>query len=440
MAYQVKAAAALGDSSGQATEVRAVVERMLDRIAGEGEDAVRELSETLDSWNPESFRVDEAAVKTARAQVPSQLISDIEVALERVDDFARRQLATLRDLEAETQPGVVLGHKHIPVAAVGAYIPGGRYALIASAFMSVRTAKVAGVDRVVACAPPVGGGIHPATLTAIAMSGADEIYCLGGVQALGAMSFGCLPGLDPVDMIIGPGNKYVVEAKRQLFGRVGVDLLPGPTEILIVADETADPYVVAADLIGQAEHDPDSRAALITTSETLGRQVLAEVDRQLPEVETREVAQASWERNGEIIVVADDTEAVTEADRWAAEHLEIQTRDPEWYLARLRNYGTVFLGEPATVQYSDKALGPNHILPTRTTARYTGGFWVGKLMKTVTYQRLTREGSDTIAPAANGIAVAEKMMAHARTGEIRLEKYRRAKATPGVADAAEGDH
>ncbi len=425
MAYRLKEPQTASDPAAPQLEdeVRARVHEMLGTIQRDGEPAVRELSQRLDGWNPESFRVDRAQIDAAHAALEPELIDDMLFALERIEEFARRQLAILQPFEVETSTGIVLGQKQIPVESVGAYVPGGRYPLLASAFMSILTAKIAGVDRVIACAPPTEDGIHPATLTAMAMSGADDIYCLGGAQALGAMAFGSLPGLDPVDMVVGPGNKYVVEAKRQLFGRVGIDLLPGPTEILIVADETADPVMVAADLIGQAEHDPDSRAALITTSADLGRDVSHEVDHQLPEVETREVAQASWERNGEIIVVDDDEEAVAEANRWAPEHLEVQTRDPRWYLERLRNYGTLFLGEPATVLYSDKALGTNHILPTRRGARYTGGLWVGKFLKTVTYQELTPQGSDVVAPPANRIAAAERMLAHVRTGEMRQQKY-----------------
>ncbi|HBY97154.1 MAG TPA: histidinol dehydrogenase [Chloroflexi bacterium] len=405
------------------TAVEQTVREIVQRIKREGESAVREYSRALDKWDPPSFRVTEAEIAAAEASLSPQVKADIQTAHERVKDFASRQRATLVDFEAETIPGVILGQKQIPVASVGCYIPGGRYPLIASALMSVLTAKVAGVKRVVACSPPRGEKMWPGTLYATALAGADEIYCLGGVQALAAMAFGTLPGLDAVDMIVGPGNKYVVEAKRQLFGTVGIDLLPGPTEILIIADDTADPAMVAADLIGQAEHDPASRQCLVTTSEALGRAVLAEIEQQMPEVPTREVAAESWGNNGEVVVVDSHEEAAVEADRWAPEHLEVQTENPRWYLEQLRNYGSLFVGEPATVLYSDKALGTNHILPTLGSARYTGGLWVGKFIKTVTYQILTEAGSEAVAPAAMGVAEAEGMLAHVITGRLRLNKY-----------------
>ncbi|MCZ7567112.1 MAG: histidinol dehydrogenase [Ardenticatenaceae bacterium] len=405
------------------TAVEQTVREIVQRIKREGESAVREYSRALDKWDPPSFRVTEAEIAAAEASLSPQVKADIQTAHERVKDFASRQRATLVDFEAETIPGVILGQKQIPVVSVGCYIPGGRYPLIASALMSVLTAKVAGVKRVVACSPPRGEKMWPGTLYATALAGADEIYCLGGVQALAAMAFGTLPGLDAVDMIVGPGNKYVVEAKRQLFGTVGIDLLPGPTEILIIADDTADPAMVAADLIGQAEHDPASRQCLVTTSEALGRAVLAEIEQQMPEVPTREVAAESWGNNGEVVVVDSHEEAAVEADRWAPEHLEVQTENPRWYLEQLRNYGSLFVGEPATVLYSDKALGTNHILPTLGSARYTGGLWVGKFIKTVTYQILTEAGSEAVAPAAMGVAEAEGMLAHVITGRLRLNKY-----------------
>lgn len=404
-------------------QVQQLVRTMLRRIESEGESAVREYSRTLDQWDPADFRVGGDEVEKARRQLSSILLDDIHTAKARIEDFAKRQMENIRAFEVESMPGVILGQKQIPVQSVGCYIPGGRYPLIASAFMSVLTAKVAGVPRVAAACPPRGDGIWPATLYAIALAGADEIYCVGGVQALGALAFGALPGLMPVDMITGPGNKFVAEAKRQLFGRVGIDLLAGPTEILIIADDSADPYVVAADLIGQAEHDPVSRACLVTTSETFGREVLDQVDRQLPEVQTREIAGAAWAQYGEVVVCADDEEAAAYSDAWAPEHLEVQTRRNDWYQERLKNYGSLFLGEESTVLYSDKALGTNHTLPTRGAARYTGGLWVGKFLKTVTYQKLTRAGSVAVAPAAMGVAAGETMWAHVRTGEIRLAKY-----------------
>jgi sulfopropanediol 3-dehydrogenase len=411
-------------------ELEETVRRILDDVAERGEAAVRHYSRLYDQWDPPSFRVSEEEVAKARLAIPESLVADIHFAQAQVRDFARRQLDSMRSFEAETLPGVVLGQRLIPVGAVGAYVPGGRYSLIASAFMSILTPKVAGVERVYAAAPPKAGeGIFPATLYAIASSGADQIFCVGGVQALAGMAFGALADIGPVDMLVGPGNAYVAEAKRQLFGRVGIDLLAGPTEILIVADETADPHVVAMDLIGQAEHDPNSPAVLVTTSEALAAAVLEEVERLLPDVPTREVAEVAWRENGVVVVVSSQEEAAQVADRYAPEHLEVQARDLDFYLQRLRNYGSLFLGEEATVAYSDKAIGTNHILPTGGAARYTGGLWVGKFLKAVTYQRLTRAGSLAVAPAAGRVAAAEGMLAHTMTCELRLARYRGGETT-----------
>ncbi|MDR7537582.1 MAG: histidinol dehydrogenase, partial [Armatimonadota bacterium] len=350
--------------------VEETVRGILEHVRREGDAAVREYSRRYDRWDPPRFRVMPDEVERARQALPPALIDDIAFTAHQVREFARCQLDTLRPLEVEMRPGVVLGHRHIPVASVGCYVPGGRYPLIASALMSIATPKVAGVERVVACAPPRGEGIYPATLVAMAVAGADEIYCLGGVQALAAMAYGTAE-ISPVDMIVGPGNQYVVEAKRQLFGVVGVDLLAGPTEILVIADHTADPHVVAADLLGQAEHDPASPAVLVTTSRELGTRVLAEIAQLLPTLPTAEVIGISWRDRGEVVVVDSDDEAAAVADEYAPEHLEVQTRNPDWYLQRLRNYGTLFLGEESTVVYSDKAVGTNHILPTGRAARFT---------------------------------------------------------------------
>ena len=321
---------------------------------------------------------------------------------------------------------MILGQKLIPVASVGAYVPGGRYPLVASALMSITTAKVAGVPRVIACSPPApgGGGIYPATLFAMVLAGAEEIYCLGGAQALAAMAYGT-ESIPAVDMVIGPGNQYVAEAKRQIFGAVGIDLLAGPTEILVIADESADPVVVACDLLGQAEHGPTSPAILVTTSRALAAAVAQECERQLPTLGTQEVARQAWEQNGEIILVDSDEEAARVADEYAPEHLEVQTKNTGWYLDRLKNYGSLFLGEEATVAYSDKTIGPNHILPTGRAARYTGGLWVGKFIKTVTYQRLSRDASARVAPVVARICEIEGMLAHKATADLRGQRYRR---------------
>ncbi|MGI8780083.1 MAG: histidinol dehydrogenase [Solirubrobacteraceae bacterium] len=405
-------------------QVRSTVSEMLLSIERDGAAAVREYSRRLDDWDPPSFVVGDDEIATATERIDAALAEHIAFAQAQVRTFAEAQRATLGDLEVETQPGVTLGHRHIPIGNVGSYVPGGRYPMLASAFMTVIVPKVAGVPRVVAIAPPrAGQGIHPAMLHAMATSGADQILCLGGVQALAAVTFG-IEGIEPVDIIVGAGNAYVAEAKRQLFGRVGIDLLAGPTEVLVIADESADPTLVAADLLGQAEHGPTSPAILITTSRPLGEAVLGEVDRLLEDWPTARVAGEAWRAHGSVAVVADDDAAIALSDRYAPEHLEVQVGESRlpYYLDRLRNYGSLFLGEQATVVYGDKAVGTNHVLPTMGAARYTGGLWVGKFLKTCTYQRLTPEGTAQIAPAAAAIAHAEFMEGHALTAEMRLRR------------------
>jgi sulfopropanediol 3-dehydrogenase len=416
--------AASGRSSDAGERVRRDVSEMLLRIERGGEAVVREYSRRLDGWDPPGFLVDAATARSAGESLDDALKAHIEFALAQVRGFAARQRATLCDLEAEVLPGVVLGHRHIPVAASGAYVPGGRYPMLASSFMTVAVPKVAGVGRVAACAPPYrGGGMHPAMLHAIAASGADQILCLGGVQALAALAFG-LCGVEPVDLIVGAGNAYVAEAKRQLFGRVGIDLLAGPTEVMVIADASADAELVAADLLGQAEHGPTSPAVLVTLSEPFGRRVLAEVDRLLESWPTAEVAGQAWRDMGEVLLVRDRAEAIAVADEYAPEHLEVQVAGEELdaYAAGLTNYGSLFLGEEATVAYGDKAVGTNHVLPTGRAARYTGGLWVGKFLKTVTFQRLTPEGTRAVAPAVAAISHAEGLAGHAITAELRLER------------------
>jgi sulfopropanediol 3-dehydrogenase len=405
-------------------EVRRTVSEMLLEIERRGGAAVREYSRRLDGWDPPSFRVTEEDVRAAEAAVPDELREQIAFAQTQVRTFATRQRATLHDLELETLPGVVLGHRHVPVDAVGSYVPGGRYPMLASAFMTVVVPKVAGVRRVVACAPPrEGRGIHPAQLHAMASSGADEIVCLGGVQALAALAYG-IDDLEPVDMIVGAGNAYVAEAKRQLFGRVGIDLLAGPTEILVLADATADPTLVAADLLGQAEHGPSSPAVLVSTSRRLAEDAADELENLLATWPTAEVAGEAWRRCGEIVVAAGRDEAIEVANRYAFEHVEVHAAERELgaYLGGLRNYGSLFLGPDATVVYGDKAIGTNHVLPTAGAARYSGGLWVGKFLKTLTYQRLTAEGTRAVAPAAEAIARAESMAGHALTARMRLDR------------------
>ena len=405
--------------------VGAVVGEIIAAVATEGDDAVRRYSAKLDGWAPDSFRLGEDAIAASLARVPEHVLEDIRFCQDQVRAFAQAQRATLVDLEVETLPGIRLGHRHIPVASVGAYVPGGRYPMVASAHMSIVTAKVAGVERVAACTPPLGAAIPDTTVAAMHLAGADEIYVLGGVQALAALALGT-ETVDPVDILVGPGNAYVVEAKRRLFGKVGIDLTAGPTEILVVADDTADPRIVAADLLGQAEHGPASPAALVTTSVTLAEETLREVTQQLKELPTAEIAGQAWEDFGEIVVADTDEEALALADAYAFEHVEIHTADPRWYLERMRNYGALFLGEATTVAYGDKAIGTNHILPTSGAARYTGGLWVGKFLKTVTFQECDEAASVMIGEITARQCRIENFEGHARTCDVRVEKYGRA--------------
>ena len=405
-------------------DIREAVSEILMAIEREGTTAVRRYSEQLDDWNPESFVVSEEEILRAEDSVDEELKRYINFAQEQVRNFAQLQRETLVDFERETLPGVVLGQKQIPVNAAGCYAPGGRYPVLASTIMGLVTAKVAGVKRVVAAAPPRRGenGIYPPMLYTMASSGADQILHIGGVQALAAIAYG-IEGVEPVDLVIGAGNAYVAEAKRQLFGTVGIDLLAGPTEILIIADDSADPRLLAADLLGQAEHGPTSPAILLTTSRDVGEATLGEVDRWLEGGwPTKEVAGEAWRNRGEVVICESDEEMVRVSDEYAPEHLEVQTHDPDWFLERLTNYGSLFLGEHSTVAYSDKAIGTNHVLPTERAARYTGGLWVGKFLKTVTYQKVSEEGTAQIAPAAAAISDTEFMFGHALTCRIRQER------------------
>ena len=400
-----------------------VVGDMLRRIEDERDSAVRHYAAQLDRWEKPEFRVSNDNIRDVSRRLPETFKEDLAVCLRNVTQFAELQRESLKEFESEISPGIVLGQKLIPVSAAGCYIPGGKYPLISAAIMSVATAKVAGVDYVVGCAPPRNeDGIFPATLYALHASGATEIFCLGGVQAMAAMARGCV-GIRAVDIITGPGNAFVAEAKRQLFGMVGIDLPAGPTEIMVIADESAYPELVATDLLGQAEHGPDSPAWLITTSEKLGREVMACVDRLLETLPTREIAAVSWGNLGEIIVVEDDDAAIALSDEYAPEHLEIQTKCNEYYLDKLRNYGSLFVGEESTVAYGDKGVGTNHTLPTGRAARYTGGLSVGKFIKTVTYQKLTRQASRGIAPVMARMCDAEGMLAHAATCDVRFSRY-----------------
>lgn len=403
-------------------EVVAAVARILGDVERDGIDAVRRYSQELDGYAPARFRVSEDEIARAREAVPETLRRHIEFAREQIDAFARAQRATLTDLELETLPGVVLGHRHIPVRAVGAYAPGGRYPLIASSLMTTVVAKAAGVERVVACAPPAGPeGIDPAMLYAMTAAGADQVVAIGGAHGLAALAFG-IEDVEPVDMIVGAGNVYVAEAKRQLSGRVGIDLHAGPTELLVIADEGADAELVAIDLLGQLEHGPTSVGWLVTTSERVGRAAIEAVERLLLDWPSGDVARRAWDDYSEVVLCDDRDEAASVADRLAAEHVEVHTADTGWYRDRLRNYGSLFLGPETTVAYGDKGIGTNHVLPTAGAARYTGGLWVGKFLKTVTYQEATREGTAQIAPTIEALCEAEHMLGHAITARIRRER------------------
>jgi sulfopropanediol 3-dehydrogenase len=402
--------------------VRDTVERILDDVRRRGEAAVRELSTQFDKWSPENFRLSPAEIETVMGSLPERVIEDIKFAQAQVRRFAEAQRRSFQDIEVETLPGVTLGHRNIPINNVGCYIPGGRYPMVASAHMSIVTARVAGVKRIVACTPPQQGKLPAATIAAMALAGADEIYILGGVQAIAAMALG-VEWMPPVDMLVGPGNAYVAEAKRQLFGIVGIDLLAGPTEVLVVADETADAEMVATDLLGQAEHGPTSPAILVTTSETLAAETLVEIERQLKVLPTADIASVSWRDYGEIILVDSREEAVREADRIASEHVEILTADPDYFLHHMTNYGSLFLGPETNVAYGDKVIGTNHILPTKKAARYTGGLWVGKFIKTVTYQRCTPEASAMIGEYGSRLCEIEGFWGHKEQNDLRVRRY-----------------
>ncbi|MGE0255981.1 MAG: histidinol dehydrogenase [Alphaproteobacteria bacterium] len=403
-------------------KVRGTVEGILGDVRKRGDAAVRELSEKFDKWTPKSFRLSKADIDALMATLPAQTIDDIKFAQAQVRNFAQVQKAALRDVEVETMPGVVLGHRNIPVQSVGCYVPGGRYPMVASAHMSVVTAKVAGVPRVIACTPPNQGGPHAATIAAMHLAGADEIYCLGGIQAVAAMGIGT-ESIAGVDMLVGPGNAYVAEAKRQLYGRVGIDLFAGPTEILVIADETADAEMVVVDLLGQAEHGPSSPAALITTSRKLAEAIPAEVERQLKVLPTADVASVAWRDYGQIILCDTREEMLAEADRLAYEHVEVLTAEPRWFLENMRNYGALFLGPETNVSYGDKVIGTNHTLPTKGAARYTGGLWVGKFMKTCTYQQVTKEASVVVGDYCSRLCEIERFWGHKEQADLRLRRY-----------------
>ncbi|GAC1384599.1 MAG: histidinol dehydrogenase [Herpetosiphon sp.] len=403
--------------------VRASVEHVIEDVALRGDAAVRELSKKFDTWSPESFRLSQQQIDEIKASLPEQVIADLMFAQEQVRRFAQKQQAALHDIEVETLPGVCLGHKNIPVNSVGCYVPGGRYPMVASAHMSVLTAKVAGVKRVIGCTPPMNGQPPAATVAAMALAGADEIYILGGIQAVTAMALGT-ESIGRVDMLVGPGNAYVAEAKRQLFGRVGIDLLAGPTEVLIIADETADAEMCATDLLGQAEHGLTSPAALITTSEQLAHDTMQQVERQLRTLPTADIAGVAWQDYGQVFICDSEAEMVALANQLAYEHVQVLTRNPRYFLDHLTNYGALFLGKETNVAYGDKVIGTNHTLPTRGAARYTGGLWVGKFLKTVTYQEIkTPAASTLIGEYGSRLCELEGFMAHKAQCDLRVQRY-----------------
>ncbi len=405
------------------TRVREIVESILAEIAERGDAAVREYSEKFDNWSPETYRLSDEQIQACIDSLPTSTLDDIRFAQEQVKNFARVQRESMLDVEVETRPGVVLGHKHLPVNSVGCYIPGGKYPLVASAHMSVATAKVAGVPRVIACAPPFEGEPNAAIVATMALAGADEIYCFGGVQAVGAMALGTetIPG---VDMIVGPGNAFVAEAKRQLFGRVGIDLLAGPTETLVICDEIGcDAEMAATDLLGQAEHGPNSPAILLTNSELLARDTMKEIERQLTTLETAEIAGAAWNDYGQVIVCDSYDEMVSVADDIASEHVQVMTEDPDYFLQNMTNYGALFLGPETNVSYGDKVIGTNHTLPTNKAARYTGGLWVGKFIKTCTYQKVSPEATVEIGEYCSRLCALEGFAGHKAQADLRVKRY-----------------
>ncbi len=423
MIQQIKKGITYAESKEADLKVRALVENMLEKVTQEGDAAVREFSANLDKWSPASFRLSESEIKEIIAGLPQQVIDDITFAQTQIRNFAQIQRESIKDVEVETLPGVFLGHKNIPVNSVGCYVPGGRYPMVASAHMSVLTAKVAGVKRVIACTPPINGQIPAATVAAMSMAGADEIYLLGGVQAIAMMAIGT-ETVQPVDMLVEPGNAYVAEAKRQLFGKVGIDLFAGPTETLVIADDTTDVETCATDLLGQAEHGPTSPAVLLTTSKTIAEGIEAEIQRQLTVLPTADVASVAWRDYGQVILCDTVDELISEADRIASEHVQVMTENPRLFLEKMTNFGGLFLGDKTNVAYGDKVIGTNHTLPTREAARYTGGLWVGKFLKTCTYQEIkTEEASKLIGEYCSRLCEIENFAGHKEQADLRVRKY-----------------
>jgi sulfopropanediol 3-dehydrogenase len=403
-------------------KVQTIVEDIISNIENKGDEAVREYSEKFDQWSPKSFRLSKEEIAACYSELDEQVIADIRWAQAQVRNFAQIQRDSMKDVEVETLPGVTLGHKHIPMESVGCYVPGGKYPLVASAHMSVVTAKVAGVKRVIACAPPFDGKPSPAIVVAMDMAGADEIYCFGGVQAVAAMAIGTQT-IAPVDMIVGPGNAFVAEAKRQLFGRVGIDLFAGPTETLVIADDSVDGELCAADLLGQAEHGPTSPAVLLTNSEALAKETMLEVERQLKILPTGEIAGQAWRDFGEVIVCDTYEEMLDVANNLASEHVQVMTRNVDYFKDNMQNFGALFLGPETNVSYGDKCIGTNHTLPTKKAARYTGGLWVGKFIKTCTFQYITEEASVVVGNYCSRLCAVEGFAGHKEQADIRLRRY-----------------
>lgn len=403
--------------------IEETVRSILSDIRERGDAALRHYSGHFDNWSPANFRLSEDEIDAAISKLNQSEIEDIKFAQNQIRHFAQKQLETMNELEVETLPGVFLGHKHIPIENIGCYVPGGRYPMVASAHMSVLTAKVAGAKRVIACAPPYNGGAHPATIAAMHFAGADEIYLIGGVQAIGAMGIGT-EKIEPVNMIVGPGNSYVAEAKKQMFGEIGIDLIAGPTETLVIADNTSDGEICATDLLGQAEHGPTSPAILITDSEKLAKDTLSEIDRLLDILPTANITKGSWENFGEIILCEDQEDMLIEANKLAYEHVQVMTKDPSYFLKNLKNFGSLFLGQETNVAYGDKVIGTNHTLPTKEASKYTGGLWVGKFLKTCTYQRVeNKDTSAQIGEVCSRLCMLEGFAGHAEQANIRVRRY-----------------
>ncbi|MFM0187984.1 histidinol dehydrogenase [Paraburkholderia nemoris] len=425
MALQIKFGKPSGERAEADDKIQTIVTDMLRDVEQRGEAAVSDYASRLDNWDRPTFRLSDAEIEACIESLPEQALDDIRFAQSQIRRFAQIQMLSLRDVEVETLPGVVLGHKNIPVQSVGCYVPGGKYPLLASAHMSVLTAKVAGCKRVIACTPPFDGKPAPAVVAAMAMAGADEIYVLGGVQAIAAMALG-IESIAPVDMIVGPGNAYVAEAKRQLFGRVGIDLPAGPTETLVICDDTVDAELVAVDLLGQAEHGPTSPAICLTTSERISSELPEQITRVLGRLSTAETALKAWTDYGEIILCENDEEMLAEAQRICSEHVQVMTANPDWFLERLTNFGAMFLGSRTNVSYGDKVIGTNHTLPTRGAGRYTGGLWVGKFIKTHTYQRiLTDAASVAIGEVCSRLCALEGFAGHQEQADIRVRRWKK---------------